>query len=566
MRRSPRGGFTLVELLVVIAIIAMLIAIMLPTLHWARESARRVQCKNNLSQIATATHLFHEAHGHLPPYFGVFPAKMDADAPTYHGYNRTAVFGSWFVHILPFIGQEALWNQINDDIKKNGSNWDAYTLVRQERVKVADATEGFGYGGTSTNAEKIEETRTETTVETVFHGPEYETTTTKSWVDGDKSVEVVQIGWAKKWFGHTEGEDRYKVVVNEGYWQTDTVTELVKEAYTTEEEITRWWNELIYYQQAYKGSQYGWEAQDEKWETITEVSHFKAGGIKNFHHYSFDILQCPSDPSILSDGLSEANAVSLYPEYRPDLEEIVKLYSAGRWGVTSYIPNWNAFTNGDGYQAPFNAPITLDSMLDGASNTILLGEGYSTCDGLPRLAFYNAAYYDCFGINGKRYPNTYMYQAHPQYGCNTWRAQSGHLAMNVAMADGSVKTVNPDISRADQLTYADELSAFRTDVSIDPVPYRLATREEIQAGRTGETWSQSRQWEDGSPRPSLSEYYGPPLFPWPTGTGQARGKTYQFVGYMAWDRLLLPSDTQFFDGPYKNKYRQLNDEEENPFF
>jgi prepilin-type N-terminal cleavage/methylation domain-containing protein/prepilin-type processing-associated H-X9-DG protein len=65
-----RRAFTLVELLVVIAIIGVLVAMILPAVQAARESARRTQCRNNLRQVGLAMTQYLDQQGER----GKFPA------------------------------------------------------------------------------------------------------------------------------------------------------------------------------------------------------------------------------------------------------------------------------------------------------------------------------------------------------------------------------------------------------------------------------------------------------------------------------------------------------------
>ena len=108
------GGFTLVELLVVIAIVGVLISLLLPSIQAAREAARRIQCANNLKQIALAAANYESAHGHLPP-----SALLDEAEKTYGGVAYPVVdhhLGnqySWAVLLLPYLEQQNLYDRFD---------------------------------------------------------------------------------------------------------------------------------------------------------------------------------------------------------------------------------------------------------------------------------------------------------------------------------------------------------------------------------------------------------------------------------------------------------------------
>jgi prepilin-type N-terminal cleavage/methylation domain-containing protein len=108
---SQSSAFTLVELLVVIAIIGVLVALLLPAVQAARESARRASCQNNLRQFGIATHNHFDTLGRLP----------DATLVVNVAGNARYYLESLHQQLLPFMEQQPLYDKMKAFAEANAS-------------------------------------------------------------------------------------------------------------------------------------------------------------------------------------------------------------------------------------------------------------------------------------------------------------------------------------------------------------------------------------------------------------------------------------------------------------
>ncbi|MCA9101937.1 MAG: DUF1559 domain-containing protein [Planctomycetales bacterium] len=128
-----RQGFTLVELLVVIAIIGILIALLLPAVQAARETARRNQCANDFKQIMLGTLSYHDVHRKFPPG-EIHGTHLPSGSGLGDHCHWDGQMGMWMNLIMPFIELQNDYDQI--DFEARPQYTPKNNLILQKQFKI----------------------------------------------------------------------------------------------------------------------------------------------------------------------------------------------------------------------------------------------------------------------------------------------------------------------------------------------------------------------------------------------------------------------------------------------
>ncbi len=139
-----RRAFTVIEFLAVLGVIAILLSLLLPSIHLARQRARTIQCTNNLKQIGMALLNYATTYETLPP------GSMNPLAAFENSREGDPV--SWTVQILPYLEQNYIARSWDDQSGPHAPSNRTFLNVQvntfmcpgAERVFADPATRGWG--------------------------------------------------------------------------------------------------------------------------------------------------------------------------------------------------------------------------------------------------------------------------------------------------------------------------------------------------------------------------------------------------------------------------------------
>jgi len=504
MCQRTRDGFTLVELLVVIAIIGILIGLLMPALSGARESSYNNTCKNNLGQFGKAAMAHDVSRGRLPKYW---------DDGLLNHEGSTGVKGNWYVQMLPFLDQSG----VHEEVSASGSGVKIVTISPK-----------------------------------VPASPDYKAGQTERYEPATKTIDdpacmasrqkvydpIPENGGIQKIPGY---EYEFPAPAQSYHWEPESCPKVT----IPNPLYPRYYPPIT------------GQGTPEK-PAVTKIVYLGVDSITGIVQAP---LICPSDPTT-ADGY-----LAPWPSNWGVTSESWK--KGLPYAVSNYHANWHAFSpvrgdarpqempaNPKGYDPLSSAnkqranpayfysgcnvpPSSLSRISDGTSNTILFAEAYAKCT-LSTMTFYRFAVWGeshrntdqkkvdyaypatNFGTNHDMHKpldesigpyavtpaNTYMFQKMPgRSRCDFARIQSIHSAgLNVCMADGSVRTLSPDISHLD-----------KSNVLTEP---------------------DASKWTAPVPRNMIAAKY------------DADGSPLAVVEYGVWDLLMLPRDSQTINEDY----------------
>jgi hypothetical protein len=398
-----------------------------PAVQKVRETGARVACINNMKQVALAIHSFHNVNKSFPTYNGIFPA---ANGSTLQSANTHAVYGSWIVHILPYLDQGPLYDAIASDVSQFTNT--GAVVTQPGGTLITPGTAAYWSPPLTLISPAIPATYN------LYVGSQQWVTSTTA-----NGYTISTLQWVP-----ARNPDPGTNVAAVYDYSHSTLIPAVPAVYGPPGAPVN----------GYVGI----------WNPVNRANPLA-------------VLRCPSDPSY---GYPSANGGLVYAN------------TAYAMTGTNYLANWNMLSMNQpaaGYAA---APQKFANVTDGLSNTILLAEAYSFCEGRGRTAllawhinglggFYPPASSNGTAVNGVHnfgltyslpnnqidlgsgpvtvqstngYPNptssfalNFYFQIRPDPvhagagGCDSMTVQSGHDSLNIALGDGSVRSVTKSL-------------------------------------------------------------------------------------------------------------------------